>query len=304
MISALPVSGAWGPNTMGAQLDRPRISFISESFSWPYPLPPSSGPRWAAQSSRSRTCCLSGSIALRRFSSRGVNSSPPHSRSSGSTSSFTNSATQSSCSWNSGSVSKSQLMTLSSHGGAGAVRGRWRWPSPSSPRFPDELRSTGREQRSRSSAQSSRQGKWRSEMRAAQCLAIGSLDEVVVGEIPDPVPAPGEALVRVRAASVNFPDSLLIAGRYQVQAEPPFIPGSEYAGEIVALGAPGSAGAPADGLQVGDLVCGSVMFGAFAELIAMPLERLTKVPPGVAPEMAASAQVTYTTAFHALHTLG
>ncbi len=46
------------------------------------------------------------------------------------------------------------------------------------------------------------------------------------------------------------------------------------------------------------------MFGAFAELIAMPLERLTKVPAGVAPEMAASAQVTYTTAFHALHTLG
>ena len=59
-----------------------------------------------------------------------------------------------------------------------------------------------------------------------------------VSDVPDPVPGPGEALVRVAAASVNFPDSLLIAGRYQVRAEPPFIPGSEYAGEIVALGRP------------------------------------------------------------------
>ena len=140
-------------------------------------------------------------------------------------------------------------------------------------------------------------------MRAAQCLEIGSLDDVIVADVPDPVPGPGEALVRVAAASVNFPDSLLIAGHYQVRAEPPFIPGSEYAGEVVALGEPapgGSTGGP----NVGDLVCGSVMVGAFAELIAIPLERLTVVPAGVAPEMAASAQVTYTTAFHALHTLG
>jgi len=139
-------------------------------------------------------------------------------------------------------------------------------------------------------------------MRAAQCLTIGSLDDVVVAEVPDPVPGPGEALVRVRAASVNFPDSLLIAGRYQVPAPPPFIPGSEYAGEIVARGEPDGPGD--QGLRVGDLVCGSVMFGAFAELIAVPIERLTRVPTGVAPELAASVQVTYTTAFHALHTLG
>ncbi|MGZ4760375.1 MAG: NADPH:quinone oxidoreductase family protein [Acidimicrobiales bacterium] len=140
-------------------------------------------------------------------------------------------------------------------------------------------------------------------MRAAQCVALGSIDDVIVGDLPDPVPGPGEALVRVVAASVNFPDSLLIAGRYQVRVEPPVIPGSEFAGEIVQL--PESEGGEgSSGLAVGDLVCGSAFAGAFAELIALPLERLTRVPPGVEADVAASFQVTYITAFHALHTLG
>ncbi len=143
-------------------------------------------------------------------------------------------------------------------------------------------------------------------MKAAQCLALGPIDDVTVTEIADPVPVAGEALVRVEAASVNFPDSLLIAGRYQVPVEPPFVPGSEFAGVVVSVVEPESAGASGSSPvpQVGDLVCGSVITGAFAELIAMPLDRLTVVPAGIAPEVAASFQVTYITAFHALHTLG
>jgi NADPH:quinone reductase-like Zn-dependent oxidoreductase len=140
-------------------------------------------------------------------------------------------------------------------------------------------------------------------MRAAQCLALGPIEDVVIADVADPVPGEGEALVRVIAASVNFPDSLLIAGRYQVRVDPPFVPGSEFAGEVVSVVEPGS-GRAAGGPEVGDLVCGSVIAGAFAELIAMPLDRLTVAPPGVAAEVAASFQVTYTTAFHALHTLG
>src|SRR5918997_1689422 len=109
MISALPVSGAWQPNTIGAHDDRPRISLSSESLSWPYPSPPSSGPRCVAHSFWRRTSAFSGSTTLRRVSSSGVNSSPGQIRSSGSTSSRTNSSAQSSLAWNSGSVSKSHI---------------------------------------------------------------------------------------------------------------------------------------------------------------------------------------------------
>src|SRR5664280_317171 len=110
MISALPVSGAWVPNTTEAHSERPRISFISASFTCPYPWPPSSGPRWQAHSPRSRTWCLSGSTMARNAGSSGWKARSPHSRSSGWTSSRTKVSIQSSCSWNAGSVEKSQAM--------------------------------------------------------------------------------------------------------------------------------------------------------------------------------------------------
>ena len=90
MISALPVSGAWHPNTMGAHDERPRISLSRASFSWPYPWPPSSGPRWVAHRPWRRTSSLSGSIASRRLPSSGMNCRCGNTRSSGSTSSRTN----------------------------------------------------------------------------------------------------------------------------------------------------------------------------------------------------------------------
>jgi NADPH2:quinone reductase len=135
-------------------------------------------------------------------------------------------------------------------------------------------------------------------------VALGPIDDVVVADVSDPVPGPGEGLVQIDAAGVNFPDALLIGGRYQVVVDPPFIPGSEFAGTLVALGdqAPGDQ-APGD-LAVGDRVCGTAFHGAFAELTTAPLTSLTAVPAGVAAEVAASFQVTYTTAFHALHTIG
>jgi NADPH2:quinone reductase len=140
-------------------------------------------------------------------------------------------------------------------------------------------------------------------MRAARCVTLGPIDDVVVADLPDPVPGPGEGLVRVEAAGVNFPDALLIGGRYQVVLDPPFTPGSEFAGELIAVGERGSDDdrpVPA----VGDQVCGTVFQGAFAEQAVAPLRSLTAVPSAVPAEVAASFQVTYTTAFHALHTLG
>src|SRR5271156_6214697 len=112
MISALPVSGAWVPNTIGAHGLRPRISLISVSLTAPKPCPPSSGPRCGAHRPWSRTCCLSGSTILRRSSFSGKNSQPGNNTSSGSTSSWTNSRIQSSFFANSGSVEKSHAMSI------------------------------------------------------------------------------------------------------------------------------------------------------------------------------------------------
>src|SRR5215218_2365755 len=105
-ISELPESGAWLPNTDGANTDEPRISCMSPSLTWPKPCPPRSGGRCAAHSPRSLTCSLSGAIAR---------SKPSWPRSSktvsiGQISSRTNSRIQSSCSWNSGSVEKSHAI--------------------------------------------------------------------------------------------------------------------------------------------------------------------------------------------------
>ncbi len=110
MISALPVSGAWHPNTMGAHDERPRISLSRASFSWPYPWPPRSDPRWVAHRPWRRTSSFKGSIASRRLPSSGVNCRCGNTRSSGSTSSRTKASAQSNFFWYSGSVSKSHAM--------------------------------------------------------------------------------------------------------------------------------------------------------------------------------------------------
>jgi len=70
-------------------------------------------------------------------------------------------------------------------------------------------------------------------VRAAWCAEYGPPSVVVVEERPDPEPRPGEAVVRVVAAGVNYPDALIVGNRYQVSAPLPFIPGSEFAGEAV-----------------------------------------------------------------------
>ncbi|EUA86478.1 alcohol dehydrogenase GroES-like domain protein [Mycobacterium ulcerans str. Harvey] len=74
-------------------------------------------------------------------------------------------------------------------------------------------------------------------MRAIVCDAYGPPEDLVLDEVPDPVPAPGQVLVRVRAVAVNFPDVLFIAGKYQIKIPPPFVPGNEIAGEVVGAGA-------------------------------------------------------------------
>lgn len=69
-------------------------------------------------------------------------------------------------------------------------------------------------------------------MRAAVCRSLGPPEVVTVEELPSPPLGPGEARVRIGAASVNFPDVLLVAGEYQIQPPMPFVPGSEFAGVV------------------------------------------------------------------------
>ena len=95
-------------------------------------------------------------------------------------------------------------------------------------------------------------------MRAIVCNSYGPPEDLVLTDVADPVPGPGQVLVRVQAAAVNFPDVLFVAGKYQIRIPPPFIPGNEIAGEVVAAGQEAS-------FSLGQRVFGTT-FGAFAEL--------------------------------------
>jgi NADPH2:quinone reductase len=131
-------------------------------------------------------------------------------------------------------------------------------------------------------------------MRAVRCLAYGEPEALVVEDLPPPVPGTGEVLVDVAAASVNYPDVLLVRNEYQASIAPPFTPGSDFAGTIRALG-PDVAG-----WTVGERVCGTVFVGAFAEQVVTSTAMLMRVPERVGFPEAAAFPVTYATAYDAL----
>ena len=136
-------------------------------------------------------------------------------------------------------------------------------------------------------------------MRAVVCRSYGPPEDLVVDDVADPTPGPGQLLVRVHAAAVNFPDVLLIAGKYQIKIPVPFTPGSELAGEVVAAG-PGSDGAP---FRPGDRVFGATPTGAFAELALLDAHQMSVIPDGTDFAPAAAFGVTYRTAYHALRSI-
>lgn len=131
-------------------------------------------------------------------------------------------------------------------------------------------------------------------MKALLCSRLGGPDDLGVETLPDPVPAPGEALVRVTLAALNFFDTLIIAGRYQVKPALPFSPGGEACGVVEALGE------GATGVSVGDRVVVHAKFGTCAERIAVPAATLVRVPDAVSDEQAAGLTITYGTTLHAL----
>ncbi|PHY21211.1 NADPH:quinone oxidoreductase family protein [Caulobacter sp. BP25] len=115
-----------------------------------------------------------------------------------------------------------------------------------------------------------------------------------VREVATPTPGPGEVLVRVRAASVNFPDLLMTRGEYQFKPPLPFTPGLDLSGEVVALGEGVSS------LAVGDAVVGGARLGGFAEYAVLPAEALKPKPARLSFAEAAAYGAAYLTAYVAL----
>lgn len=135
-------------------------------------------------------------------------------------------------------------------------------------------------------------------MKAVLCTRYGGPDDLELADLPDPVAGAGEVVVRVAAAGLNFFDTLIIAGKYQLKPAFPFSPASEFAGEIE------SVGVDVIGLAPGDLVVGSIGHGAAREKLVAPVERLAKLPPGADLARAAGLTVTYGTTLHALQDRG
>jgi NADPH:quinone reductase len=131
-------------------------------------------------------------------------------------------------------------------------------------------------------------------MKAVLCRAYGPPESLSIAEIPTPEPGPGEVLVRVRAAALNFFDTLIIENRYQTKPDLPFSPAAEFAGEIAALGE------GVTGWSAGERVSGHMGWGAAREYVVIGSDRLVRVPDALSDEQAAGLAVTYGTTIHAL----
>lgn len=128
-------------------------------------------------------------------------------------------------------------------------------------------------------------------MQAVVCEALGpDFSKVTLRNLPLPEPGPGEVRVRVEAASLNFPDLLMLKGDYQFKPEPPFTVGMDLAGVVDALG-PG-----VSDFRIGQRVAGGAKTGAFAEYAICPAGNLHAVPDAMAAPMAAAYPAAYTTA--------
>jgi NADPH2:quinone reductase len=131
-------------------------------------------------------------------------------------------------------------------------------------------------------------------MRALLCKDYGGIDALVLEDIASPPLQDGQVRVRVEACGVNFPDTLIAAGKYQFKPDPPFSPGGEISGVISEVS--GDVG----DFAVGDAVIAITIWGGFAEEIVIPAGQLLRRPDAMDPIIAAGFSMTYGTAMHAL----
>ncbi len=131
-------------------------------------------------------------------------------------------------------------------------------------------------------------------MHAWLCENPTGIDALNWKELPTPQPGPGEVLVEIKAASLNFPDLLIVQNKYQTKPELPFVPGAEYAGTVLAVG---------DGvrqLQVGQAVACLAGTGGFATHTIAKANLCMPLPTGFPFVDAAAFILTYATSYHAL----
>jgi len=131
-------------------------------------------------------------------------------------------------------------------------------------------------------------------MHAWLCENPVGVDALTWKELPTPQPGPGQALIRIQAASLNFPDLLIVQNKYQTKPPLPFVPGSEYAGVVEAVGEGVS------GLRPGQSVACLSGTGGFATHALAPAALCLPLPPGFAPADAAAFIMIYATSHHAL----
>jgi len=131
-------------------------------------------------------------------------------------------------------------------------------------------------------------------MKAVLCKSFGNIDNLAVDEIPSLAPDKGEVIINVKACGLNFPDTLIIQGKYQFKPEFPFSPGGEISGIIKEVGESVSH------LKVGDKVMYGSVFGGFAEEVKANAKDVFKMPSTMDFTTAASSMLTYGTSYHAL----
>jgi len=131
-------------------------------------------------------------------------------------------------------------------------------------------------------------------VKAVLCKELGMPEKLVVEEVASLTPGKGQVVIEVKAAGVNFPDVLIIQGKYQFKPEFPFSPGGEAAGVIKALGE------GVTGLRIGDRVIAASTWGGFAQEMLVDAARIIPMPDAMDFVPASAFVLTYGTSYHAL----
>jgi len=131
-------------------------------------------------------------------------------------------------------------------------------------------------------------------MRALVCKDFAPYQQLAVEDVADPALPDGFVMLDVKAAGVNFPDILLVEGKYQMKPDLPFIPGMEAAGVVSAVGA------GVTGIKTGDRVIAATMLGAFAEKVPVHASQVVPMPAAMSFDEGAALTTIYGTSWHAL----